>query len=193
MKCAEFTNMLHDMMDGTLSSEQTERMNEHAASCPGCAERSAALKNALDGCRELGGDAPVPEAVSSAWRRAVKNEGTKKKTRRPAAIYRWEAWAGLAAALLLLTAGAGGFARRDNAAVLQIEMPAAMTAGMERDAYFEAEEAEAEAEQAPAEPEPEKNVRKREPAARLWPLAAALATCLAAAAFAGFRLRRRKH
>jgi len=107
MRCDKFEDLLHAWMDEALAPEKAKEARAHADACPACAELAAALREALAMCRDMGEEAEVPHAAATAWRRAVRVEAAGSKTRRRVfAMPRWEAWAGLAAGILVLIGGA---------------------------------------------------------------------------------------
>jgi len=107
MRCDAYERLLHAWMDDALAPGEAEEMRAHADGCPSCAELAAALREALALCHDMGGEAEVPHTAATAWRRAVRLEAAGTSARRkPFAMPRWEAWAGLAAGVLVLIGGA---------------------------------------------------------------------------------------
>jgi len=93
-------------MDQALVPEESMEMRAHADACPACAELAGALREALAICHGMGNEVAVPETAATAWRRAVRAEkNTGAKARHTFAMPRWEAWAGLAAGILVLIGG----------------------------------------------------------------------------------------
>ena len=92
MNCDEFEARLHQ---DELTEEELAEMNEHTIVCSLCRMKSD--------LKALMPDEEIPESAASAWRQAVLNEARRKNVRKYPA---WARYAGIAASLVILTAGA---------------------------------------------------------------------------------------
>lgn len=109
LSCNEALELLSARLDGALSPEETAQLEEHLAGCGACrdAERDLALL-----CGELSALAADPpsglkDEVLSAIRQApVGAGGTGAEA--PSSRHGWRRWRPLAAAVILILAGAGG-------------------------------------------------------------------------------------
>lgn len=97
-------------------------MLAHAEACQDCAGLNETMRNALSHALIMG-EAPVPEAASAAWRKAVHLDNAASTSKRPQRSARWMQWGAVAAMLLVLmglTAWRRG--RQDAAPQAQVEM-----------------------------------------------------------------------
>lgn len=97
MNCDEFEVKLHQDI---LTEQEKSEMESHMAGCSSCR-----LKTDL---KALMPDEDLPESAAASWRTAVRNEAQGKKIRR---FPVWARYAGLAASLVILAAGAARVGR----------------------------------------------------------------------------------
>jgi hypothetical protein len=111
MSCKETEIMLIEKMFGKLSAPDQARLEEHLRSCPAC-RRLAARSPDLSGQHKADGDISLPDKEAT-WQ-VILSLTARKKSRIPAAFWKWTtAAAGLAVtALLAIMIGRGGFVRR---------------------------------------------------------------------------------
>ena len=101
MRCEQIDQWLDLLMDDALTAEQRHELNEHAHTCPQCAEQLRAtlrLRAMMDSLPE---EADVPLAAQAAWRNAVREEYKRGHSRRITRI------AGGAAAAVVIALGIG--------------------------------------------------------------------------------------
>lgn len=108
MKCSEVNEMLDRLMDDDLSDSLRRELEDHAQNCPQCAEIIKATIEMKALLTDMDEEADVPLEAQVAWRRAVKQEASKRKTGK---IYRW---IGTCAAAVVLIAGIGFAFNADN-------------------------------------------------------------------------------
>ncbi len=113
MTCKQMRSFLEQWLDGTLRPEQIEAMEQHARTCPDCAAELDALNAWHMACQDAS-EMPVPPTAAAQWRQAIREEArimseqpqmtkTKKPLWKP--TRRTMAWAGVAAAALVLVIG----------------------------------------------------------------------------------------
>ena len=119
MRCDEINALLDRLLDGELSEEQLQALRAHGQECPQCAGQieAAMQMKALFG--EMTPEADVPLAAQAAWRSAVKAEARRKRSRR------FTAWAGMAAAAVVLVLGVGLALNTPNAPKLHTDAASA--------------------------------------------------------------------
>jgi len=155
MRCNQFEHLLHGWVDGALAPDEAMAVRAHADACPICADLATTLREALALCGGMGDEADVPQAAAMAWRRAVRTEAAGSRVRR-FALPRWEAWAGLAAGILVLIGGAnmvrlGRMSLQPNNAALVDYAPAPVVMEQAMEPAYEAVVFDAAPEMADAE------------------------------------------
>ena len=98
--CSTTQPRLTDYVDGTLPPEQRDAVATHVASCEACCALARDLERIRDAARTLGPMTPPPMAWQTI---AASLPGARREARAQ--------WMGLAAALVLVTAGAYAVAR----------------------------------------------------------------------------------
>lgn len=96
MRCEEINQWLDLLMDDALDAAQRQELNEHAHSCPRCAEQLRATLKLKAMLETLPEEADVPLAAQAAWRNAVRAESKRGASRRVARMI-----SGLAAAVVV--------------------------------------------------------------------------------------------
>ncbi len=145
MSCREFTEVVAAWLDGELPEEESERVEEHAAHCPDCANLAEELR-ALD--RSLAAE-PTPERSEEEWSRFDRDLMIRIAMDERARAKRELMWRRLwgralkaaAAAAVLFAAGVGGYVVR-GAGTKQAERVIATVpeaARLTRDREYEAE------------------------------------------------------
>ena len=81
MGCEEFIRRLDQLMDDELDERQLEDMRAHAAECPDCARELDATLRLKAMLKSLPVEADVPLAAQAGWRKAVRAEAKRKRTR----------------------------------------------------------------------------------------------------------------
>ena len=97
MNCDEFELKLHQDI---LTEQEKSEMESHMAGCSSCRLKTD-LKALMPG-------EDLPESAAASWRAAVRNEAQGKKVKR---FPVWARYAGLAASLVILAAGAARVGR----------------------------------------------------------------------------------
>ena len=98
--CSEIQPSLSDYADGALAPDARAAVEAHLASCPGCREVVRDFERLRDAAGALGPIVPPPQV----WQRIFAALPSQRRQARAQ-------WLGLAAALVLITAGAYFFAR----------------------------------------------------------------------------------
>ena len=82
MQCNEFEQMLDLLMDDALDADQRQALDEHARTCPDCAEALRATLCMKELMQELPKEIEVPLRVQNAWQEAVRKEERRRRGRR---------------------------------------------------------------------------------------------------------------
>lgn len=96
MNCTQIEQYLDAMMDGALSTEETNVVEAHCRGCAACAEKLKITRQMMRVFEEMAPEMDVPLKTQAAWREAVRREAAGKKQRH---LYRYAA--GIAAALVV--------------------------------------------------------------------------------------------
>lgn len=111
MDCLKFRAHLDEWLDGELTDDMARAMQQHADTCPDCAEDARLARETVAMLHSLEDEIPVPLPAQAAWRKAVRAEAQRKKVRRfPAAI---RAIGSVAAALVVLAGCTAAFRATD--------------------------------------------------------------------------------
>ena len=131
--CEEILDLISLRLDGELTPEQEQALTEHLASCPACKALAADLSDIHSVMPGMNMEPPA-SIMENVMGRIRGEEASVipfpvKKNSRP----QWKAWAGVAAALVLVAGGAialwGGNAPKDGAPMtLDAGVPEASTA-----------------------------------------------------------------
>lgn len=136
MDCMRYRAHLDEWIDGMLDEETAAQMQAHADSCPDCAEEARLLRETLNMLHSLDDDISVPLQTQAAWRKAVRTEARRQRSKRFSGIFRA---AGSVAAALVVLAGCTGIFRMNGMLPPDSSRPAAvMPIAAENDApaYF---------------------------------------------------------
>ena len=101
LTCEEALERMSEALDGPLSLEDRQALDEHLESCPECRAAYEALFQMEDALREIG-ETPAPAELSAQVMARIRSEQTK--SRRPIPLWkqaRWRNLAGLAACAVL--------------------------------------------------------------------------------------------
>ena len=102
MNCEKFMALLDAYVDNALSTEEKEQFLMHAETCEICKtelQNAEMLRNLL---AEMNDDVAVPLEAQAAWRRAVREEAQKRKTKSLKRIWMRASYAAAAVLVVLL-------------------------------------------------------------------------------------------
>ncbi|MBQ6565180.1 MAG: DUF4349 domain-containing protein [Clostridia bacterium] len=81
MTCETYQDLLDQLMDGTISTEDEKKLLAHEAECPGCAELHAAMLSLQDDLQTLADDVPpLPEDFHAGWASKLVSQTQKSST-----------------------------------------------------------------------------------------------------------------
>lgn len=107
MTCEQFSSLLQDYLEGSLSEHDRAMVDAHLADCAQCRLQLQIRQD----CQRLDEHSEVPASFSSSWRAAIKkeeesmqdNQTPGRQTARPA--FKFRRWMAVAAALVFVVGG----------------------------------------------------------------------------------------